>query len=69
MSYYNFNRTAGGSAPTPLTDYAAGLCQDSINDYTGWYLPAICEMDAVNVIVACPAGTQNMIDSLSFFTW
>ena len=38
VSYYNFNRASGGFAPTPLNQYAAGLCVES-----GWYLPAICE--------------------------
>jgi hypothetical protein len=51
---------------TPLTDYAAGLCSGTINGYTGWYLPAICEMDAVDNTVTCPAGTQSMVGSLSF---
>ena len=52
--------------PTNTTDYAAGLCQAIINTYSDWYLPAICEMDAVNTNVTCPAGTQSMLGDLSF---
>lgn len=66
LSYYNFNRASGGSAPTPLSYYAAGLCTATINSYSDWYLPAICELDAVNTTVTCPAGTQSMLGSLSF---
>lgn len=43
LSYYNFNRTSGGSAPTPLDQYAAGFCTATISGYSDWYLPAICE--------------------------
>lgn len=69
LSYYNFNRTSGGSAPTPLTYYAAGLCTATINTYSDWYLPAICELDAVSGgsgLVNCPSGMQSMVSSLSF---
>ncbi len=65
VSYYNFNRVSGGSAPTPLTYYAAGLCEAIINGYSDWSLPAICEMDAVNGSV-CPSGAQSMLGSLGF---
>lgn len=68
VSYYNFNRVSGGSAPTPLTYYAAGLCKATIAGYSDWYLPAICEMDAISVVTVtkCPAGTQSMLSTLSF---
>ncbi|MFT4058853.1 MAG: hypothetical protein QM652_04810 [Legionella sp.] len=66
LSYYNFNRTSGGSAPTPLGYYAAGLCKATINTYSDWYLPSICEMDAVNTNVTCPTGAQSMLGGLSF---
>jgi len=52
--------------PTPPTYYAAGSCTATINSYSDWYLPAICEVDALNVDVVCPAGTQSMLGSLSF---
>lgn len=68
LSYYNFNRVSGGSAPTPLNYYAAGLCATTINSYSDWYLPSICEMDAVNtgIGITCPTRTQSMVESLSF---
>lgn len=43
VAYYNFNRAAGGPAPTPLTDYAAGACTSTISGHSDWYLPTICE--------------------------
>jgi hypothetical protein len=66
LSYYNFNRVNGGAAPTPLSYYATGLCMATINTYSDWYLPSICEMDAVNSNVTCPTGTQSMLGGLSF---
>ena len=66
ISYYNANRVSGGSPPTPLTDYAAGLCTFEINGYTDWYLPSICEMDSVHDNLVCPAGTQSFVSSLAF---
>lgn len=66
VSYYNANRVAGGAAPTPLTQYAAGLCKASINGYSDWYLPAICEMGPASKGSGCPAVSQNMVSNLSF---
>lgn len=66
LSYYNFNRVNGGAAPTPLNYYAAGLCTATINTYSDWYLPSICEMDSINTSITCSPGTQSMLGSLSF---
>ncbi|RAP36641.1 hypothetical protein B1207_07500 [Legionella quinlivanii] len=66
VSYYNFNRSSGGSAPTPVAYYAAGLCTATINNYSDWYLSAICEMDAVDNAVSCPAESQSMVANLVF---
>lgn len=69
---YKTNFGIGGSpyslsaGPTSLTEYAAGACKVTINTYSDWYLPAICEMDAVNTNVTCPSGMQSMLGSLSF---
>jgi hypothetical protein len=62
LSYYK--------ASTSNTFYAASLCTPTINSYSGWYLPAICELDAVisgtSEYVNCPSGTQDIVESLSF---
>lgn len=52
------------NGPTTLSYYAAGLCTATINGNSDWYLPAICEMDAVNTNLTCPEGTQSMLGSL-----
>lgn len=54
------------AGPTSHTDYAAGLCTATINAYSDWYLPAICEMDSVSGSVICPVGTQSMRTNLLF---
>ena len=64
VTYYNANRTAGGAAPTPLTQYASGLCKASIGGYTDWYLPAICEMGPDSNDSYCVPGTPNMVTNL-----
>lgn len=69
---YNTNYGVGSSpytlspGPTNSSYYAAGLCTATINGYSDWYLPAICEIDAVNTNVTCPLGTQSMLASLPF---
>ena len=66
VSYYSFNRAAGGSAPTPLTQYAAGVCHATVIGYSDWYLPAICEIGYGSV--ACGTSSsptaQNMQSNL-----
>ena len=54
------------AGPTSRTDYAAGLCTATINTYPDWYLPAICEIDAVYGSVICPVGAQSMVVNLLF---
>lgn len=70
VSYYNFNRTSGGSAPTPLDQYAAGLCKATISGESDWYLPAICEEGYDDLGSGTGCGTQasptiqNMLSNL-----
>ena len=65
VTYYDANRAEGGTAPTPLTQYASGLCKASIGGYTDWYLPAICEMGPSSSTGSnCVPGTPNMVDNL-----
>jgi hypothetical protein len=54
------------SGATLSTDYAAGLCKATINGYSDWYLPAICELDAVYGNVTTCSGAQSMVANLSF---
>ncbi|MDP1604911.1 MAG: DUF1566 domain-containing protein [Legionella sp.] len=70
VSYYNFNRAAGGAAPTPLDQYAAGLCKATISGESDWYLPAICEEGYDDSGSGTGCGTQasptiqNMLSNL-----
>ena len=53
--------------PTNVNFYAEGLCTATINGFSDWYLPGICQMDAVSANpVTCPANTQSMLGSISF---
>ena len=75
LALYNTYNTGFGIGPSPYTlsagptnptYYAAGLCTATINTYSDWYLPAICELDAVNNFQPCPEGAQSMLSNLSF---
>lgn len=49
-------------AGVPLANYAAGVCKGTINAYSDWYLPAICEMSN-SAASGCPSG-QTMHEKL-----
>ena len=81
VTYYNYYRTGGGTPPTPLTDYSAGLCTNYTIDsagnapcvagntcYTGWFLPSICEMgpDSGNSICSASPVEPNIVDNLPY---
>lgn len=73
LALYDIYKTGYGDGSSPYTlaagstdhtYYAAGLCTANINTYSDWYLPAICELNAVNGSVNCPADTQSMLANL-----
>ena len=70
VDYANFNRASGGPAPTPLEQYAAGLCKATIQSYSDWYQPAICEQGYDGIGAGSGCGTassptlQNMQSNL-----
>lgn len=75
ITYYDAFQTGHGvggfpyslsAGPTSHAFYAAGLCTQTIAGRSDWYLPAICELDAVSPSITCPASTQSMIATLPF---
>jgi hypothetical protein len=66
LTYY----TAIAASPAPLSHYAAGLCTATLNSYSDWYLPAICEMGYDSTSAGSGCGTaaaptlQNMQSNL-----
>jgi hypothetical protein len=53
-------------ATTPLNSYAAGLCSATLNGYSDWYLPAICEMgfDATGNGSSCGTPGSPLADNM-----
>ncbi len=69
----NSSRILNFYTPTttyPLAYYAAGLCAVEISGYSGWYLPAICELGYDTNTIGSGCGTalapaiQNMQSNL-----
>jgi hypothetical protein len=54
---------SAGKTATNL--FAAGLCTGTINGYTDWYLPSICEIGPSGLAASgCAIGTQNIVNQL-----
>ena len=51
------------SGPTSSSYYAAGLCSQTINGFSDWYLPAVCEMGPASNGSGC-SNSQNVVDNL-----
>ncbi len=49
-----------------LSWYAAGLCHQTQDGYSDWYLPAICEMGPASHGSRCSTGMPNIADNLAF---
>ncbi len=62
--YYQNNAT---NAPINLSYYAAGLCKQTINSYSDWYLPALCEMGYGQCGSIANPTMQNMQSNLVTF--
>jgi RNase P/RNase MRP subunit p29 len=53
------------AGPTTTSNYAAGLCSQTIGGYSDWYLPAICEMGPDTGGSGCAVGTANVLNNVS----
>lgn len=56
---------AVSSGPTNTKYYAAGLCTETIDNYSDWYLPAVCEVNSAGVAY-CPPDAQSISGTLGF---
>jgi len=67
LAFYSAYETDAlvGRRALPIDYYAAGLCTHTINGYSDWYLPAVCEMNARLEQSFC-ISTQNITDNLPF---
>lgn len=54
----SINHTISSGA-TSTNTYAAGLCSRTINSYSDWYLPAICQMGYNGIIDNAGCGTNS----------
>lgn len=63
---YAYYQTAAASAPINTSSYAAGSCKVTIEGYSDWYLPAICEMgyDTANLGSTCGSATTPTLQNV-----
>ncbi len=71
MAFYgvyqtNYGIAAVATVATPITDYAAGLCKQTINGYSDWYLPAICELgyDKTGAGTGCGSSSTPILQNI-----